>query len=437
MLTFEPPPCIALEICGLDKGREKDYSKPVRELSFQDRSSKCVRGGIMTPFKKSALVAVTILGMCVSCSKNTQNANADIQALASQISSLQAEISKMNETQAQEATPAAPAAPTATAPEPQTTVSREPSFIRITNPEDGDERYLYNVTNVNEVNLQFTGAVSSDCEKIRVLWAPDSADYIQAYLEGRTQKIRNIPIDDYVLSKFTPGDTSFVYNVGGKLDNLQQGSNYYRFIATFKDGSTQSYSLSYFVYCGGAAEKAKPVIYLYPQKKTNVTVSVLPQGGLTESIPEMGKAWKVTAYPDGRIVERKNKQEYPYLYWESADVPSPIDLREGFVVAQNDVQAFFEEKLSLLGLNQKEIADFTEYWVPELGGSAYVFITFYSQERIEKEAPLTVSPKPDSVIRVYFDHKKLDEPIETTEQTLTPAKRSGFAVVEWGGRRYK
>lgn len=62
--------------------------------------------------------------------------------------------------------------------------------------------------------------------------------------------------------------------------------------------------MTYYVYCGGAAEKAKPVIYLYPTKKQDVTVSVSPEGGVTESIPEMGKAWKVTAWPDGKIVEK-------------------------------------------------------------------------------------------------------------------------------------
>ena len=93
--------------------------------------------------------------------------------------------------------------------------------------------------------------------------------------------------------------------------------------------------------------------------------------------------------------------------------------------------------LSFFGLNKKESADFTEYWVPELSGKKYVFITFYSQKRIDEEAPLTVSPKPDTVIRVYFDHKKLDKKINVKPQTLTSTERKGFTVVEWGGKRYK
>jgi len=318
-----------------------------------------------------------------------------------------------------------------------TKISYEDSYIRITEPSDGSEKYLYNVTNVDDVKLTFKGEVSANCKSIRVLWAPESDSFIQYHLEGRKEKLGNVKVDDFVLKQFKPGDRTFIYNVGGKLDNLIQGSNFYRFIATFNDGSQKSYSMTYYVYCGGAAEKAKPVIYLYPTKKQDVTVSVAPEGGVTESIPEMGKEWKVTAWPDGKIVEKKSKQEYPYLFWESKDTDIPINLSEGFVVATSELKPFFEQKLSILGLNKKEIDDFNEYWIPEMQGKPYVFISFYTKERIDREAPLKVSPKPDTVIRVYFDHLKIDQPFDVPEQQLEPAGRQGFAVVEWGGRRYK
>ena len=381
-----------------------------------------------------ALSALSLLVILASCTKAQANTVANalsqevtvtdqetIDSLESKISDLEDALNSIKEKEEVE----------------QTKVSYEESYIRITEPKDGAEKYLYNVTNVDDVKLTFKGEVSSNCKSIRVLWAPESDSFIQYYLEGRTSKLNGIKVDDFVLKQFKPGDRTFIYNVGGKLDNLQQGTNHYRFIATFNDGSQKSYSMSYYVYCGGAAEKAKPVIYLYPKKKQDVTVSVAPEGGVTESIPEMGKAWKVTAWPDGKIVEKKSGKEYPYLFWESKDNDTPIDLSEGFVVKTSELKAFFEQKLSILGLNQKEIADFNEYWIPEMQGKAYVFINFYTKERIDREAPLTVSPKPDTVIRVYFDHIKLDTPFEVPEQQLEPAGRQGFAVVEWGGRRYK
>ncbi len=388
--------------------------------------------------KMFVLLFATAALLC-SCSK--KNGNADqVASLESKINALETELKA--KTDQEQAVPPAKTETTKSSGEtvPQESAPKKKavnSFIRITDPQDEGQKYLYNVYDVNEVKLTFSGEVSSDCTSIRVLWAPHSADYIQAYLEGRKQKLQDIYIDDYELKQFKPGDTKFIYNVGGKLDNLVQGSNHYRFIATFQDGSTKTYSMTYYVYCGGGAEKAKPVIYLYPKKKSTVKVSVAPQGGVIESIPEMGKQWKVTAWPDGKIYDKKTKKEYPYLYWESKDNPTPIDTSTGFVVQEADLQSFFQEKLAVLGLNNKEIADFTEYWVPELSGKPYVFITFYKQERIDQEAPLTVSPKPDSVIRVYFDHQKLDEAIETQEQELIPAERTGFAVVEWGGRRYR
>ncbi len=313
------------------------------------------------------------------------------------------------------------------------------SYITIDDPENGDWEYVYNTSSLDNVRYTFSGSVSSDCVSIRVIWTTGSADNIDEYLENGSKKISGVPIDDFTLSQYKAGDTHFVYNVGGKLDNLAFGSNYYRFIAKFKDGRYKRLNFVFYVHEGGAAEKGKPVIYLYPTKTQTVKVTVSPKGGVTESIPPYEKGWKVTATPEGKITDSKTKEEYPYLFWESADSSPQVDMSEGFVVKAEEIGAFFTEKLLILGLNEKEIADFNEFWVPELtkSGKPYIFVTFYSQERIDREAPLKVTPKPDSVIRVFFDHAELDAPIQTKEQVLLPAERKGFAVIEWGGRRYK
>lgn len=310
------------------------------------------------------------------------------------------------------------------------------NFIKITSQEDEKDDYFYNQT-INDVRVSIKGSVSSNCESIRCIWSGDSQDAITDYILNNCK--RTIGIDDFILKKYVKGSTTFEYNVGGELDNLKWGSNYYLFIAKFKDGTFKSCRLTYYVHEGGAAEKGKPVIYLYPEKKTNVSVKVEPKGGVTVSIPDYKKGWNVTALPDGTITDKKTKKEYPYLFWESNDYTGTIDTTEGFVVETKNLESFFNEKLQILGLNKKEIADFNEFWIAEINKEAkpYTFITFYSNQKINEEAPLTVSPKPDSVIRVYFDHLGLDQPIETKEQELTPATRSGFAVVEWGGRKSK
>ncbi len=309
----------------------------------------------------------------------------------------------------------------------------ESSFIRVTSPQNEDTRYVYNADTLKDYKVVFDGNVSSDCRSIRVLWSPKSRDKILDHLLGN----KKTGVDDFVLKKYKAGSTTFQYNASGAYENLEWGSNHYMFIATFKDGTTSSYSMTLYVHQGGFAEKGKPVIYLYPKKKQTVKVSVSPEGGVTKSIPEMGKQWKVTAHPDGKIFDKKTKKEYPYLFWESKDSNEEISLDEGFVVKTSELESFFNEKLSYQGLNEKEIKDFNEFWIPLLQGKEYIFITFRPQSQLDKEAPLNVSPKPDSVIRVFFDYKKLDGPIEAKEQSLVKGERKGFAVVEWGGRLYK
>ena len=314
------------------------------------------------------------------------------------------------------------------------------SYIKIVSPSNETDFYAYN-DGINDLKETFNGEVSSDCVSIRVLWSPVSYKAIEEYLVrgGKKNPGDTNSIDDFVLKQYQSGSTTFIYNVSGRFENLAYGSNYYKFVATFKDGAIKICDFMCYVHNGGMAERAKPVIYLYPQKTQKINVKVEPAGGVTESIPPYNKGWTVSATPESEITDLlgdKNKS-YPYLFWESNDGSDDIDMTEGFVVESKKLQSFFEEKLALLGLNKKEIADFTEYWVPELSGKKYVFITFYSQKRIDEEAPLTVSPKPDTVIRVYFDHKKLDKKINVKPQTLTSTERKGFTVVEWGGKRYK
>ena len=48
-------------------------------------------------------------------------------------------------------------------------------------------------------------------------------------------------------------------------------------------------------------------------------------------------------------------------------------------------------------------------------------------------AKLTVTPEPDTVIRVFMAWRPLDAPVDIPEQKLPGCSRTGFTVVEWGG----
>ncbi len=185
-----------------------------------------------------------------------------------------------------------------------------------------------------------------------------------------------------------------------------------------------------------AVECGKPVIYLYPLKTTDVSVKVNPTGGFTKTEPAYGNGWQVKAEPNSNLYNYQDKKNYPYLFWEGYALNYQIS-NEGFVVAKNDVNKFLQEKLAIQGLNAKEISDFIEFWLPRMQSDPYYFVTFVPQAEFDKMAPLTVSPRPDTVIRVFMDFQALAKPIQVTEQKFITPKRTGFTVVEWGGELQK
>ncbi len=190
-----------------------------------------------------------------------------------------------------------------------------------------------------------------------------------------------------------------------------------------------------------AAEKCKPVIYLYPEKEMDVSVYVAPNGGFTHTIPEYNNGWHVTAHPDGTIIDKLSKQTYPYLYWAGWSIDTPA-ITKGWVVARGDIPRFLVDKLTLLGLNAKEIADFNEYWVAKLAedNAPYHKIMFLDQEEFNLMAPLRVvgEKRPDQIIRVvmYAQATARKETLPVQVLPETPS-RDGFTVVEWGGSLLK
>lgn len=185
--------------------------------------------------------------------------------------------------------------------------------------------------------------------------------------------------------------------------------------------------------CWPIGYSKKPVIYLYPEKKTEVSVQLTVDGNLTCTYPAYNNGWNVTAYPDGKIINHSDQKEYSYLYWESKS-NTQYDLSKGFVVKGGDTAAFLQEKLALIGLTPKEYNEFIVYWLPQMQNNPYNLIAFQSKAYTDS-AKLTVTPKPDSVLRVFMAYKPLKKKIELPEQTLEPFVRKGFTVVEWGGSR--
>ena len=180
----------------------------------------------------------------------------------------------------------------------------------------------------------------------------------------------------------------------------------------------------------------KPIIYIYPKEKTKITVTLGKPGNLTASYPKYNNGWTVIANPNGTLIDVNTGRELYSLYWEGKHTES-FNLAEGFVVKGEDTVKFLEEKLSILGLNDKESEEFIIYWLPILEKNEYNFIRFADIDEINKNMPLELSEKPDTFIRVLMQYKKLDNKINIKEQKLTTIERNGFTVVEWGGVEIK
>lgn len=175
---------------------------------------------------------------------------------------------------------------------------------------------------------------------------------------------------------------------------------------------------------------AKPVVYLQPEAATEVTVRLDYDGELTCTYPAYDDGWTVLAQPDGTLTDR-NGQAYRYLYWEGI-TDTAYDFSAGFCVAGSNTAAFLEDALDRLGLNRTEANEFIVYWLPRMQENAYNLIAF-QQEAYTESARLTITPEPDTVLRVFMAYQPLECAVEIAPQTLTAPERTGFTVVEWGG----
>ena len=190
----------------------------------------------------------------------------------------------------------------------------------------------------------------------------------------------------------------------------------------------------------------KPVLYVYAPQEQLVTVSVDVDGAIDTAYPapdalettDWGTraSWTVTASPDGTLTDASGRT-YPSLFWDGpVGQESP---EEGFVVAREDAVPFLEEKLALLGLTDKEAADFITYWAPRIRANEYTFVSFdassytaHARYSFTDEAGAPVEP--DTFIRVFMTIRQTEVTTQVREQAFGPTpQRTGLVAVEWGG----
>ncbi|MFT5860024.1 MAG: hypothetical protein ACI865_002132, partial [Flavobacteriaceae bacterium] len=106
----------------------------------------------------------------------------------------------------------------------------------------------------------------------------------------------------------------------------------------------------------------KPVIYLYPEERTDISVNIDIHGSEKFLYPTYKDSWEFTASPNGDLTF--GNETYNYLFWEAKSSNSVLlDAQtSGFFVEKNDVVSFLEDKLTQVNLTSKEKADFITFW---------------------------------------------------------------------------
>lgn len=173
----------------------------------------------------------------------------------------------------------------------------------------------------------------------------------------------------------------------------------------------------------------KPVIYLYPEAETEVTVKLRLNGSLRCTYPAYGDGWTVTARPDGTLWD--GVRTYNYLFWDGA-LQANYDFSAGFCVKGSDTAAFLETALEQLGLDRREANEFIVFWLEKMQDNPYNVIAFQT-EAYTRAAEMEITPQPDTLIRVFMAWYPSQTWVKLPAQTLTAPQRTGFTVVEWGG----
>lgn len=301
-----------------------------------------------------------------------------------------------------------------------------------------------NASNVNDIGIQnqvtdldgYLRIMENYKETNDSLYSDDSKNYIivseynsMQLLDAENVKIQYVDID-HSLKNIKVYITADFYGVVAD-------SSYY-IVAIPTNECDESYTVEIVKVDGNNSNlpssnlAGKPVIYLYPEKETDVKVQLDFNGELITTYPDYKDGWEVTAYIDGTLIDKQGR-EYNYLFWEGI-TEAEWDFSKGFCIKGKDTIEFLEESLTKLGLTDKEQADFITYWAPKMQNNEYNLIAFQT-EVYEDQAKLTVTGEDevDTEIRVFMAWKGLDTKVEIKEQELISTDRKGFTLVEWGG----
>jgi hypothetical protein len=182
----------------------------------------------------------------------------------------------------------------------------------------------------------------------------------------------------------------------------------------------------YFFY-DNTAISGKPNIYLYSDHDLTARVRLAPEYAITISDPvyRPGIGW-LAEIRNGSLNEAGD-----FLFYEAIVPAFGWQKEEGYVIRAAYREQDMASMLGQYGFNEKETMEFIDYWANHLVEDTD--FVFYPQETeaVHRDMPLTIRPKPDHVMRIWFYAEPLvsaPEPVKSPEKII----REGFYVVEWG-----
>ena len=242
-------------------------------------------------------------------------------------------------------------------------------------------KYIINKNNPKEKNQIIELSEINNKYELKLLKSYDDYKNSKIYTE-RDLKNQNFKVHNYILLNIYNSDER--YSVSNVSENngtakLLINANVYKKKKTQKNASLL---IRVSKKCDTINEKNvrfeinyiddsipdtidKPMIYIYPTNDIDLKIKLINDDKLTHTYPKYVNEWNVHVTKDSTIFDYKTKRNYYALYWEGID-NSIIDMNEGFVVKGKQTSIFLENKLSYLGLNDREINEFIVYWISKM-----------------------------------------------------------------------
>jgi hypothetical protein len=221
-------------------------------------------------------------------------------------------------------------------------------------------------------------------------------------------------------------------------------------------------------------KKRKPVIYLFSpvDRDASIKLSLSSDWSFSTIYPEVpikhprdtvnaGNCgeyleWNVRTNAESKVLFEKNSGlTVSYLFWEADSrpvrpespplspgaavdrtnerfVPASANLcdDDSVLLSSKQTTMYLERSLEVLGLHVEARTSFITFWLPYFQKYTHVALRFIPQRSLELAAPLSVTPQPDVITRVFMLFKGVTEE-EAAKSWQSATLRATESVESW------